>query len=42
MVFSAADTRDIFVRLEAFIALRGEGCPQTGRRGWPATESLAI
>lgn len=33
VVFGAAGTRDIFVRLEAFVALCGEGCPQAGRRG---------
>lgn len=37
-VFSAVHTRDIFVRLKAFIALQGESYPQTSRRRWLCLE----
>lgn len=42
MVFSAIATRDIFVRLEALVALRGQGCPQAGRRGRLATSCVCV
>jgi len=41
-VFSAVAARDVFVRLEAVIALRGEVCPQAGGGGWLATSCLCV
>lgn len=36
VAFSAVDIRDIFVGLEALVALRGEGWPGlAGGHGWP-------
>lgn len=40
VAFSAVDIRDIFVGLEALVALWGEGWPWAGRRAWLATSCL--